>query len=46
MKAALFETFRGPIAVREVADPACPANGVIAVMDRYAGSGITVIDRL
>lgn len=29
MKAAVFERFRGPIAIREVADPVCPADGVV-----------------
>lgn len=29
MKAALFETFRQPLAIRDVPDPACPADGVI-----------------
>ena len=29
MKAAVFETFRGPLRVMDVADPACPPDGVI-----------------
>ena len=29
MKAALFEAYRGPLTVKTVADPACPADGVI-----------------
>ncbi len=29
MKAAVFETFRGPLTVRTVPDPACPADGVV-----------------
>ncbi len=29
MKAAVFEAYRGPLEVRSVADPACPADGVV-----------------
>jgi alcohol dehydrogenase len=29
MKAAIFETYRGPLTVRSVPDPACPPDGVI-----------------
>lgn len=29
MKAAIFRVFNGPLAVEDVADPACPADGVI-----------------
>ncbi len=29
MRAAVFDRFRGPIVVREVAEPACPDDGVI-----------------
>lgn len=29
MRAAIFDRFRGPLAVREVADPACPDDGAI-----------------
>jgi alcohol dehydrogenase len=48
MRAALFETFRGPIAIRDVADPACPADGVIVAVkacgvcrsDHHAWAGV------
>ncbi len=48
MRAALFETFRQPLAVTEVRDPVCPADGaVIRVMacgvcrsDHHAWSGL------
>ena len=48
MRAALFETFRGPIAIRDVADPACPADGVIVAFkacgvcrsDHHAWAGV------
>ena len=29
MKAAVFDAYRGPLHVRDVADPSCPADGVI-----------------
>lgn len=29
MKAAVFDAFRGPLAIRAVPDPACPADGVV-----------------
>lgn len=29
MKAAVFEAYRGPLEIRDVPDPACPADGVI-----------------
>ena len=29
MRAAVFDQFRGPLVVRDVADPACPADGVV-----------------
>jgi alcohol dehydrogenase len=29
MKAAVFETYRGPLELRDVPDPACPADGVV-----------------
>ena len=29
MKAAVFEAYRGPLEVRTVPDPACPADGVV-----------------
>ena len=29
MKAAVFDVYRGPLHVRDVTDPACPADGVI-----------------
>ncbi len=29
MKAAVFETYRGPLEIRTVPDPACPADGVV-----------------
>lgn len=48
MRAALFETFRQPLAVTQVPDPACPADGaVIRVMacgvcrsDHHAWAGV------
>lgn len=33
MKAALFESFGGPITVRDVADPQCPDNGVTVAVE-------------
>ena len=29
MRAAIFEKFKAPLEVRQVPDPACPADGVI-----------------
>jgi alcohol dehydrogenase len=29
MKAAVFEAYRGPLGIRSVPDPACPADGVV-----------------
>ena len=29
MKAAIFETYHGPLSIRDVKDPACPPDGVI-----------------
>jgi len=29
MKAAVFDTYRGPLTVRKVKDPTCPADGVV-----------------
>lgn len=33
MKAAVFDRFQGPLAVRDVADPACPADGVVVKVE-------------
>lgn len=32
MKAAVFEQFKGPLTVRDVPDPVCPADGVIVAV--------------
>lgn len=32
MRAALFDSFRGPLAVRDVKDPICPPDGVIVAV--------------
>jgi len=48
MKAALFETFRQPLKIAEVADPACPADGAVVAVracgvcrsDHHAWAGV------
>ena len=37
MRAVFFDSFGAPVAVREVADPACPADGVVV---RVAATGL------
>ncbi len=32
MRAAIFETYNGPIEVREIAEPACPRDGVVVAI--------------